>query len=148
MNGYTIVVGCGRLGASLANEVSDRNGNVLILDRNSCAFRKLAPSFGGLTQVGDGLDLAALAEAHVEKAKVLIAVTDSDNTNIMLAQMAKEIFSVDKVIVRLNDPERQSVYAHSGIETICPSLLSSREIDKVLLPAIQEPLANMRAVAI
>lgn len=148
MNGYTIVVGCGRLGASLANEVSDRNGNVLILDRNSCAFRKLSPSFGGLTQVGDGLDLAALAEAHVENAKVLIAVTDSDNTNIMLAQIAKDVFSIDKVIVRLNDPEKQSVYAHSGIETICPSLLSSREIDKVLLPAIQEPLTSMRAVAI
>jgi trk system potassium uptake protein TrkA len=66
----------------------------------------------------------------------------------MLAQIAKEVFHVNKVIVRLYDPERQTVYAHSGIETICPSLLSSREIDKILVPLSQTPLASATSVAI
>lgn len=147
-NGYTIVIGCGRLGATLANEVSDKNGNVLIMDKDAGSFRKLSPSFGGLTQQGDGLDLAALADAHIENAQVLIAVTDNDNTNIMLAQIAKEVFHVNKVIVRLYDPERQTVYARSGIETICPSLLSSREIDKILVPLPQAPMVSVTSAAI
>lgn len=129
---YTIIVGCGRLGASLANEVSDKNGNVLIMDKDAAAFRKLSPSFGGLTQVGEGLDLTALKEAHIEKTKVLIVVTDDDNTNIMLAQIAKDLYHVNKVIVRLKDPDRQNAFNDKDIKTICPSCLSSRAIGNLL----------------
>lgn len=129
---YTIIIGCGRLGASLANELSDKDGNVLIIDRNKGSFRKLSPSFGGLTLTGDATDIDVLHEAQIEKATVVISVTDNDNTNIMVAQMAKGLFKKERVIVRLYDPERECVYSELDIDTICPVVLSIKEVSKLL----------------
>lgn len=129
---YTIVIGCGRLGANLANTLSDEGGNVLIIDKSKDAFRKLSPSFGGLSITGDSLDLDVLQEAHINKASVVVAVTNSDNANIMVAQIARELFQIKRVIARLYDPERECVYREFGIDTICPAVLSAKEIDKIL----------------
>lgn len=129
---YIIIIGCGRLGASLANTLSDNNGNVLIMDTNHSSFRRLASNFGGLSVVGDGMDLNDLKNAQIQKASAVIAVTNHDNTNIMVAQLARDLFHVDKVIARLYDPERESVYQELGIETICPAVLSAKEVDKFL----------------
>ncbi|ADL05481.1 potassium channel family protein [Lacrimispora saccharolytica] len=129
---YCIIVGCGRLGANLANTLSDEGGNVLIIDKNKNAFRKLSPSFGGLTVTGDGTDFDVLQEAQIEKADVLVVVTNNDNVNVMIAQIAREIFKVSRVIARLYDPERECVYNEFGIDTICPAVLSAKEIDKML----------------
>ena len=129
---YTIIVGCGRLGANLANALSDEGGNVLIIDRDRESFRRLSGSYGGLSVEADGTDLDALREANITKASVVIAVTDHDNTNIMVAQMARDLFHVENVIARLSDPERESVYQEFGIKTICPAILSAKEIDKLL----------------
>ncbi|MGN0371964.1 MAG: potassium channel family protein [Enterocloster sp.] len=129
---YTIIVGCGRLGANLAGALSDDCRNVLIMDKEKEAFRRLSPSFGGLTVEGDGTDLAALEEADIRQASAVIAVTNNDNINIMIAQIAKEIFHVERVISRLYDPERECVYRELGIDTICPARLSASEIDKLL----------------
>ena len=131
-NDYIIIIGCGRLGANLASALSDDGGNVLIMDRNKESFRRLSPSFGGLSVVANGTDLDALREARIESASTVIAVTNNDNTNIMVAQMARDLFHVDKVIARLFDPERESVYQEFGIKTICPAVLSVKEIDKML----------------
>lgn len=130
--GYTIIVGCGRLGASLANELSNDGDNVLIMDGNQNAFRRLASNFGGLTVVADGTDLDKLKEAGIENASAVIAVTNHDNTNIMVAQIARDLFGVERVIARLYDPECETVYRQLGISTICPSVLSAKEIDKML----------------
>lgn len=129
---YIIIVGCGRLGASLANTLSDNEGNVLIMDTNAHAFRRLAPNFGGLSVVGNGMDLNDLKKADIPKASAVIAVTNHDNTNIMVAQLARDLFHVNKVIARLYDPERETVYQALGIETICPAVLSAKEVDKFL----------------
>ena len=129
---YTIVIGCGRLGANLANTLSDEGGNVLIIDKSKDAFRKLSPSFGGLSITGDALDLDVLQEAQIHKASVVVAVTNSDNANIMAAQIARELFQIKRVIARLYDPERECVYREFGIDTICPAILSAKEIDKIL----------------
>lgn len=129
---YTIVIGCGRLGANLANTLSDEGGNVLIIDKSKDAFRKLSPSFGGLSITGDALDLDVLQEAQINKASVVVAVTNSDNANIMVAQIARELFQIKRVIARLYDPERECVYREFGIDTICPAILSAKEIDKIL----------------
>jgi trk system potassium uptake protein TrkA len=129
---YTIVIGCGRLGANLANTLSDEGGNVLIIDKSKDAFRKLSPSFGGLSITGDALDLDVLQEAQISKASVVVAVTNSDNANIMVAQIARELFHIRRVIARLYDPERECVYREFGIDTICPAILSAKEIDKIL----------------
>ena len=129
---YTIIVGCGRLGANLANALSDEGGNVLIIDQDRDSFRRLSSNYGGLSVVANGTDLDALQDAEIQNASVVIAVTNHDNTNIMVAQMARDLFHVKDVIARLSDPERESVYQEFGIKTICPALLSAKEIDKLL----------------
>lgn len=129
---YTVIIGCGRLGANLANTLSNAGENVLIMDENKNSFRRLASNFGGLSVVGNGTDLDMLREAHIRQASAVIAVTNDDNTNIMIAQIARDIFKVECVIARLYDPECETVYQEFGIDTICPSVLSAKEIDKLL----------------
>ena len=129
---YTIIIGCGRLGANLADMLSDKEDNILIMDKTKDVFRKLSSSFGGLAIEGDGTDFTCLKEAEIDKATTLVAVTDNDNVNIIIAQIAKEIFKTECVIARLYDPERECVYREFGIDTICPTVLSAKEIDKLL----------------
>lgn len=129
---YTIIIGCGRLGANLANSLSNEGEDVLIIDENRSAFRRLASNFGGLSVVANGTDLNILKESKIENASAVIAVTNDDNTNIMVAQIAREMFGVKQVIARLYDPECEVVYKQLGISTICPSVLSAIEIDKLL----------------
>ena len=129
---YTIIIGCGRLGANLANTLSDSGEDVLIIDKNKDSFRKLSPAFGGLTLNGDATDLDVLQEAQISNATAVIAVTNNDNANILVAQIAREIFHIERVIARLYDPEREYVYREFGIDTICPAILSVKEIDKIL----------------
>ena len=129
---FTIIIGCGRLGANLANELSNECRNVLIMDETRESFRRLASNYGGLTVIGSGLEFNKLKEAQIERASAVIAVTNDDNTNIMAAQIARELFNVKKVIARLHDPECEAVYQELGIDTICPAVLSAKEIDKLL----------------
>ena len=129
---YIIIIGCGRLGASLANTLSDKNGSVLIMDKSKDSFRRLSSDFGGLSVVGSGTDIEALKNAEIKTADAVIAVTNDDNTNIMIAQLARDMFGVKRVIARLYDPERESVYQELGIDTICPAVLSVKEVDKLL----------------
>lgn len=129
---YVIIIGCGRLGANLANTLSNNDGNVLIMDTEKSAFRRLDSNFGGLSVVDNGTDLEALKNAQIQKATSVIAVTNHDNTNIMIAQIARDLFHIENVIARLYDPERESVYQAFGIKTICPAILSVKEVDKIL----------------
>lgn len=129
---YTLIVGSGRLGASLANTLSDQEKNVIVVDRDKSSFRKLSPSFGGLTVTGDATSINVLKEAQIEKAGVVIVVTNDDNVNIMISQMAKELFNRKKVISRLYDPDRKSVYEDFDIDLIFPAVLSVNEINRLL----------------
>lgn len=129
---YTIIIGCGRLGADLANSLSNEGEDVLIMDENKEAFRRLASNYGGLAVVGSGTDLDKLREAQIDRANAVIAVTNDDNVNIMIAQIARSIFNVERVIARLFDSECEIVYKELGIDTICPAILSAKEIDKLL----------------
>ena len=131
-NEYTIIAGCGRLGANLASALSDGGGDVVVIDKNKDAFRKLSPSFGGITITGDATEMPVLNKAEIKKATAVVSVTNNDNTNIMIAQLAKEIFGIERVIARLYDQERDCVYREFGINTICPRALSEKEIDKLL----------------
>lgn len=132
-NRLNLIIGSGRLGASLANDLSEQGENVVIIDKSKSAFRKLAPSFGGITITGDATNLAVLEEAQIEKASFVIVVTDEDTINIMVSQMAKEIFGKEKVISRLYDPERKSVYEGYDIQLIYPAILSVNEINRILV---------------
>ncbi len=131
-NGHIIVVGCGRLGANLANTMYDDGKSVVVIDKDKNSFRKLSASFGGLTVVGDAMEFSVLKDAEINKAGAVISVTNNDNTNIMVAQIAKEMYQINEVVARLYDPERECVYQEFGISTICPAVLSRKEIDKLL----------------
>ena len=135
---YTIIVGCGRLGANLANTLSDIGRKVTIIDLNTDAFRKLSPSFGGIVTTGNATDLHVLEDADIEKATSVVSVTNNDNTNIMVAQLAKEMYGVKQVVARLYEKERDCVYQELGISTISPAVLSEHEVDRLLGLSTQE----------
>jgi trk system potassium uptake protein TrkA len=129
---HVLIIGCGRLGSSIANTLSNRNKNVTIVDISKDSFRKLSPSFGGLSLEGNATEIEVLNEADIKKADVVIAVTDNDNVNILIAQMAKNLFDKKEVIARLYDPEKECVYKEDDIHTIFPALLSASEVDRIL----------------
>ena len=129
---YTIIVGCGRLGASLASRFSEDGGNVLVIDEDKNSFRKLSPNYGGMVIQGDATVISVLKRAEIKNATSVIAVTNHDNTNVMVAQLAKELFHIDNVIARLYDPDRECVYRELQIDTICPVVLSTRKVDQLL----------------
>lgn len=129
---YTIIVGCGRLGASLASRFSEDGGNVLVIDEDKNSFRKLSPNYGGMVIQGDATEISVLKRAEIKNATSVIAVTNHDNTNVMVAQLAKELFHIDNVIARLYDPDRECVYRELEIDTICPVVLSTRKVDQLL----------------
>ncbi|MDR1705372.1 MAG: TrkA family potassium uptake protein [Clostridiales bacterium] len=131
---YTIIAGCGRLGANLANRLSEEGLGVIIIDLTADAFRKLSPSYSGLTLVGDATYINVLCEAGIERASAVVTVTNYDNTNILVAQIAKKMFGIEHVIARLYDPEREFVYRDFKIDTISPAVLSMKEIDKLMHP--------------
>lgn len=128
---YTVVIGCGRLGSNIANTLSNEGQNVLIIDERQDSFKRLASNFGGLTILGDGTDLDILKEANIKEATNVIVVTNDDNTNILISQMVKEIFKVKNVVSRLNYGERDIVYSKYDIVTICPAVLSVKEISNL-----------------
>lgn len=129
---HVVIIGCGRLGSGIANTLSNKNKYVTVIDNNKDSFRKLSPSFGGLTLEGNGMDIEVLKESGANKANVLIASTDNDNVNILIAQIAKEVFNVKEVIARLYDPEKECVYKEYHIHSIFPALLSKNEAERIL----------------
>ncbi|MBN1931508.1 MAG: TrkA family potassium uptake protein [Desulfobacterales bacterium] len=123
-NRYIVVVGCGRLGSHLANQLSHSGNLVVMIDMNETAFNDLSPDFSGFRIDGDATHMAILNEAKLKNADVLIATTHEDNVNLMVAQIAQKIFNVRLVIARVFDPKREEVYAQLGIETICPTTVA------------------------
>lgn len=127
-----LILGCGRVGARLANVLDAEGHDVRVLDGNAEAFRRLSPDFKGLTIVGQGIDDDVLRRAGIEKADVFAAVTNDDNTNIMASQIAKVLHHVPKVITRIYDPIRQETYQTLGLETVCPTALGAQLIEEML----------------
>lgn len=121
---YVVIVGCGRLGSLLANQLSSLGSSVVVVDRDEAAFNNLSTDFGGFRITGDAVELAVLRRAKIEKADCLLAVTSEDNLNLMVAQVAQTIFRVPKVLARVFNPSREKVFGQFGIETICPTQLS------------------------
>jgi trk system potassium uptake protein TrkA len=124
-NRYIVIVGCGRLGSHLANQLSREGHSVVVIDTNEATFNDLSPDFSGFRVEGDAVHMAVLKEAKLKKADVLIATTHEDNVNLMVAQVARKVFGVPNVLARVFDPKREEVYARLGIETICPTSVAA-----------------------
>lgn len=133
-----IIVGCGRLGSGIATMLSAKGKDVLIIDESEYSFRKLGPEYSGYTIEADGTDIEVLKKADIEKANFLIAATDNDNVNIMVAQIAKKIFNIPLVVARLYDTEKEILVEDENIKAIYPSKLSMLEFEKMI--TIQEDI--------
>ena len=120
-----VILGCGRVGSTLAKQMSGEGHDVTVLDQTSDSFRRLGPKFKGQRLVGSGLDQDLLKRAHTVDADVFIAVTQGDNTNIMAAQIAREVFAVSRVMARIYDPIRAQAYRELGITTLCTTTLAA-----------------------
>ena len=137
---HVVVVGCGRVGSELALSL-ERNGHtVAVIDKNADAFRKRLPEdFGGQKVVGFGFDRDHLIEAGIERADAVAAVTSGDNSNILTARIARENFSIDRVVARIYDPRRALIYQRLGISTVATVSWTTDQVMRRLLPAEEQP---------
>ena len=113
-----VVMGCGRVGASLAGQLQGAGHSVAIIDRDQTAFRRLPEGFAGTTVKGVGFDQEVLRRAGIEGADAFAAVSSGDNSNIIAARVARETFGVPKVVARIYDAKRAAVYERLGIPTV------------------------------
>jgi trk/ktr system potassium uptake protein len=120
-----VILGCGRVGATLASRLEQAGHDVVVIDASNESFQRLDPKFKGERIQGNGVDEEVLKRAGIESADAFAAVTNGDNRNIMASQIAKEIFNVKRVICRIYDPLRQKTYEELGLETICPTIIGA-----------------------
>ncbi|NLC57101.1 MAG: TrkA family potassium uptake protein [Armatimonadetes bacterium] len=114
-----VIIGCGRVGSSLANTLSQEGHHVTVVDREARAMqRRLDPDFAGTKVVGNAMDEDVLARAGLREADVVVTLTEGDNRNIMIAQIAREKYGVKKVLARIVDPLRALAYRELGIESV------------------------------
>jgi trk system potassium uptake protein TrkA len=131
---HVVVVGCGRVGSGLARSLSSAGHTVAIVDKQEKAFRRLPEDFDGIKVVGVGFDRDRLAEAGIERAGALAAVTNGDNSNIMVARIARETYGIDKVVARIYDPRRAAIYERLGIATIATVQWATERVLRRILP--------------
>lgn len=119
-----LVVGCGKVGSRLASVLCRKGHDVSIVDREEDHFDMLSKDFTGFKTMGVPIDRDVLRAAGIENCEALAAVTPDDNINIMVSQLAREIFKVPKVLARIYDPKRGDVFSHFGLHTVCPTNLT------------------------
>lgn len=136
---HIVVVGCGRVGSELAGQLEKDGHSVAIVDKRANAFRRLPTGFSGATVVGFGFDRDTLREAGIERAGALAAVTSGDNSNIMSARVARETFSIERVVARIYDPRRAAIYQRLGIPTVATVSWTTDQVLRRLIPDAYEP---------
>ncbi len=143
-----LIVGSGRVGATLAGLLDGEGHTVTIVDLDRASFVHLPAHFGGTTHLGNGADLDVMRDVGIDKADAFLALTQGDNRNLMAAQIAKEIFGVKRVVAKVNDPIRAEIYRAKGITTFSrtsilavllrASLMGETEVGEVLLERATE----------
>ena len=125
---HIVIVGCGRVGSRLALGLTESGHSVAIVDRRPEAFERLGVGFGGDSILGIGFDRDVLREAGIEHADAVAAVTNGDNSNILIARVAKETFGIVRVVARIYDPRRAAIYQRQGIATVAPALWTGEQV--------------------
>lgn len=140
MSKFIVIVGCGRLGASLAGELSREGHSVVAIDKRENAFSSLPSDYSGFKVQGDASQHSVMKSAGANRADIFIAVTSEDDLNLMAAQVASEVFGVPIVMARVFDPEKQKAYADLRIRTICPTAVAANLFLEALqfLEALEE----------
>jgi trk system potassium uptake protein len=131
---HFVIMGCGRVGSTLALSLESQGHDVAVIDTNSAAFRRLGTSFEGKRVTGLGFDRNTLREAGIENTYAFAAVSNGDNSNILAARVARETYSVENVVARIYDPGRADVYQRLGIPTVGTVRWTSGQMLRRLLP--------------
>jgi trk system potassium uptake protein len=137
---HIVIMGCGRVGSTLAHILEDKGHSVAIIDQNPEAFRRLRGGFRGRRITGFGFDRDVLVEAGIEHASAFVAVSSGDNSNIISARVARETFGVENVVARIYDPRRAEVYQRLGIPTVATVRWTADQMLRRLLPEGPAPL--------
>jgi trk system potassium uptake protein TrkA len=128
-----LIVGCGRVGATLAKLLTAEAHEIVVIDENPAAFSRLGNHFAGRVEVGTGIDYDVLLRAGADTADGFVAVTDGDNRNVMAALIAQRMFHIKKIVARIYDPPRGQLYRELGLETVCPTTLGAKIVrDKLM----------------
>lgn len=143
-----VILGCGRVGATLAQLLSAEAHDVTVIDQSSDAFSRLGQDFPQeKTIVGDGTDEDVLRRAGIEDADAFVAVTNGDNRNILASQIAQYTFGVPKVMCRIYDPIRQETYNAMGLESICPTIVGAKLFRDALLNPVTRTTSPTHSLA-
>ena len=137
---HIVIMGCGRVGSTLAHILEDRDNTVAVIDRDPEAFRRLKSSFKGDRITGIGFDRAVLTQAGIERADAFVAVSSGDNSNVISARVARETFGVERVVARIYDPRRAEVYERLGIPTVATVRWTADQMLRKIVPEGGQPL--------
>jgi trk/ktr system potassium uptake protein len=137
---HIVIMGCGRVGSTLAHILEEQGHSVAIIDQDREAFRKLRSGFKGKRITGVGFDQDVLIEAGIEEADAFAAVSSGDNSNVIAARVVRESFGVERVAARIYDPRRAEVYQRLGIPTVATVRWTADQMLRRLLPDGSEPL--------
>ncbi|MFD3734156.1 potassium channel family protein [Streptomyces sp. NPDC058632] len=137
---HVVIMGCGRVGSALAQTLEEQGHTVAVIDRDPTSFRRLGSSFSGRRVTGIGFDQDTLREAGIEDAGAFAAVSSGDNSNIIAARVAREMFGIENVAARIYDPRRAEVYQRLGIPTVATVRWTADQMLRRLLPSGAEPL--------
>ncbi len=137
---HIVIMGCGRVGSTIAHILEDLEHSVAVIDQDPDAFRKLPAGFKGNKVTGIGFDRDVLIEAGIERADAFAAVSSGDNSNVIAARVVRESFGVDRVVARIYDPRRAEVYQRLGIPTVATVRWTADQMLRKLLPEGAQPL--------
>jgi len=137
---HIVIMGCGRVGSTLAHILEDQGHSVAVIDQNADAFRRLGSGFKGRKVTGSGFDRDVLIEAGIEEADAFAAVSSGDNSNIISARVVRESFGIERVAARIYDPRRAEVYQRLGIPTVATVRWTADQMLRTLMPDGAESL--------
>ena len=131
---HVVVVGCGRVGSTVARELVAAGHDVVVIDKRAGSLDRLGADFGGQAMVGVGFDRGVLQRARVTGESAVMAVTSGDNSNILIARVARETFGAERVVARIYDPRRAAIYERLGIPTVASVGWTAGRVLRLILP--------------
>ncbi|MGO4957306.1 potassium channel family protein [Luteococcus sp. Sow4_B9] len=137
---HIVIMGCGRVGSSLARSLEKRGHSVAMIDTSAESFRRLGPDYKGTTVKGVGFDRDVLERANIRQADGFAAVSSGDNSNILAARVVREEFGIQNVVCRIYDQGRAEVYERLGIQTVATVRWAANQVLRGLLPEGSEPV--------
>lgn len=132
---HIVIMGCGRVGAEVAGQLSEAGHSVAVIDQNADAFRRLPGTFDGRRVTGVGFDRDTLGQAGVEEAYAFAALSNGDNSNILAARVVRETFGVSNVVARIYDPRRAELYPRLGVPTVGTVRWTADQVLRRIMPA-------------